>query len=164
MSQYSLVQNSTKEINGETFRFGLVVAQFNHHITNGLLRGAQQCFAAHNVPGKNLKYVQVPGAFELPLAARKLAFTGDYQAILCLGAVIRGGTPHFDYVCNGVTDGIMKVGLETDLPIIFGVLTTDTEQQALDRIDENKGNKGYEAALSAIQLADLYLEKNNLKL
>ena len=128
----------------------IVVARWNSQITDGLLKGAQQELARNNV--KNVKVVTVPGAFELPVAAKKVAQTGKYDAVITLGCVIRGGTPHFDYVCSETARGVGEVALTECLPVAFGVLTTDDLQQALDRSGDNEENKGIEAAAAVLEM------------
>ena len=139
-------------------RFALVIGRFNDLITNKLVSGCQDCLKRHGVDinpdGNQVDYAWVPGSFEVPLVARKLAITGRYDAIICLGAVIRGDTPHFDYVCNEVAKGIASVGLQTGVPIVFGILTTDTMQQALERAGI-KSNLGWSYAMNALEMATL---------
>ncbi|HEX6970991.1 MAG TPA: 6,7-dimethyl-8-ribityllumazine synthase, partial [Limnochordia bacterium] len=140
---------------GEGRRFAIVVARFNGAITERLLAGARDGFRRHGVPPEAIDVAWVPGAFELPLAALRLAKSGRYAAIVCLGAVIRGATPHFEHVCNAAARGIAHVGLETGVPTIFGVLTTETIEQAVERSGTKAGNKGWDAALAALEMADL---------
>ena len=146
-----------------SLRFALVIGRFNDLITNKLLAGCQDCLKRHgidiNPEGSQVDYAWVPGSFEVPLVARKLALTGRYDAIICLGAVIKGDTPHFDYVCNEVAKGIASVGLQTGIPIIFGILTTDTMQQALERAGI-KSNHGWGYAMNAIEMATLMKQIN----
>lgn len=130
-----------------------VVARFNAQITGTLLEGCRDELRAHGLPGEALTVLEVPGCFELPLAAKTLAATGRYDAVVCLGAVIRGETPHFEYVSSAAALGLQQAALETGVPLIFGVLTTDTEQQAKDRAGGVAGHKGREAALTAIEMA-----------
>jgi len=141
-----------------SLRFALVIGRFNDLITNKLLAGCQDCLKRHgidiNPDGSQVDYAWVPGSFEVPLVARKLALTGSYDAIVCLGAVIRGDTPHFDYVCNEVAKGIASVSLQTGVPIVFGIVTTDTMQQALERAGI-KSNLGWNYAMNAIEMATL---------
>lgn len=137
-------------------RFAIVVARWNGGITESLLRGAQRGLQRHQVPEADVQVYRVPGAFELPLAARKLAETGRFDAIIALGAVIRGGTPHFEYVCAETTRGIGEVALTTGIPVAFGLLTTDDEAQALARSGDDSGNKGEEAALTALEMISLF--------
>ncbi|MGH0028689.1 MAG: 6,7-dimethyl-8-ribityllumazine synthase [Myxococcota bacterium] len=139
----------------ERLRFAVVVSRFNHLLCVRLLEGCTAELARRGADPSDVHVAWVPGAFELPLAARALAATGRYDAVITLGAVIRGGTPHFDYVCSGVTDGVMDVMRDTGVPVAFGVLTTDDVEQALDRAGGAVGNKGEEAALVAIEMARL---------
>ena len=133
----------------------IVVARFNEAITRQLLAGAQDALARHGVDPQDVDVAWVPGSFEIPVAAKKLAASGRYQAVVCLGAVIRGETPHFEYIASQVSSGVARVGLETGIPTIFGVLTTDTVEQALDRAGLKAGNKGYDAAVAALEMANL---------
>ena len=143
-------------LDGSGKRFGLVAGRFNDLISRKLLEGALDCLIRHNVGKENITVAWVPGAFEIPVVAQKMARSKQYDAIICLGAVIRGGTPHFDYVASEVSKGIAKVSLDENLPVIFGVLTTDTIEQAIERAGTKAGNKGWSAALSAIEMADLF--------
>lgn len=136
-------------------RFGIVVSRFNDFITEKLLSGALDALTRTGAKENDIQIIKVPGAFEIPLAAKKAAQTGRYDAVICLGAVIRGATPHFDYVCAEVSKGVAQVGLDFGLPIIFGVLTTDTVEQAIDRAGTKSGNKGWHAAMSAVEMANL---------
>jgi 6,7-dimethyl-8-ribityllumazine synthase len=136
-------------------RFGIVVSRFNESITRQLLAGARDCLIRHGVDDDRIEAVWVPGAWEIPIAARTLAKSGRFSAVITLGAVIRGGTPHFDYVAGGVASGVSSVALETGVPTIFGVLTTDTIEQAVERSGTKAGNKGWDAALAALEMADL---------
>jgi 6,7-dimethyl-8-ribityllumazine synthase len=136
-------------------RFGIVVSRFNDFITEKLLGGALDALMRTGAKENDIQIIKVPGAFEIPLAAKKAARTGRYDAVICLGAVIRGATPHFDYVCAEVSKGVAQVGLDCDLPVIFGVLTTDTVEQAIDRAGTKSGNKGWHAAMSAVEMANL---------
>ncbi len=140
---------------GKGLKFGLVVSRFNEFITKKLLEGAQDALLRHDVSKEDIDITWVPGAFEIPLIAKKLAQTKKYHAVICLGAVIRGGTPHFDYIASEVTKGIAMVGLETGLPVIYGIITADTLEQAIERAGTKAGNKGFEAAMSAIEMANL---------
>ena len=140
---------------GKGLKFGLVVSRFNEFFSKKLLEGAQDALLRHDVNEEDIDVAWVPGAFEIPLIALKLAQTKRYDAIICLAAVIRGGTPHFDYIAAEVTKGIAKAGLETGLPVIYGVITTDTLEQAIERSGTKAGNKGFEAAMSAIEMANL---------
>src|SRR3989339_579593 len=136
-------------------RFAMVVSRFNELISEHLLGGALDCLHRHGVRDEDLVVARVPGAFEIPLLASRLAATGRFDAIICLGAVIRGSTPHFEYVAAEVSKGIAQVSLESEVPVVFGVLTTDTLEQAIERSGSKAGNKGFDAALSAIELANL---------
>ncbi len=149
--------NSTFEgmLLGEGLKFGVVVARFNDFITNKLLEGAQDALVRHGVAEEDIEVTWVPGSFEIPLVAQKLAGTKRYDAIICLGAVIRGGTPHFEYVASEVTKGIAQVGLNSGMPVIYGVITADTLEQAIERAGTKSGNKGWDAAVSAIEMANL---------
>jgi 6,7-dimethyl-8-ribityllumazine synthase len=140
---------------GSGLRIGIVVARFNHLISVQLLEGANEALAKAGVRAEDVHVAWVPGAFEIPLAARALARSGRYHALIALGAVIRGGTPHFDYVCRAVTDGIREVSLSSGVPVAFGVLTTDDVDQALERTGGAEGNKGAEAAEAALEMANL---------
>ena len=142
-------------LNASGKRFGIVASRFNELITKKLLEGAMDCLIRHGASADAISITWVPGAFEIPLAAKKMAKSGAYDSIICLGAVIRGTTPHFDYVAAEVAKGIAGVGLEFEVPVIFGVLTTDTIDQAIERAGMKAGNKGWNAALSAIEMADL---------
>uniref|UniRef100_A0A7C5AMP7 6,7-dimethyl-8-ribityllumazine synthase n=1 Tax=Desulfobacca acetoxidans TaxID=60893 RepID=A0A7C5AMP7_9BACT len=143
------------KLTGEGLRFALVVSRFNAFITERLLEGALDCLRRHGVADQALTLVRVPGAWEVPLAAKKLASTGSHDAIICLAAVIRGATPHFDYVAAEVSKGIAQVSLESGIPVLFGVLTTDTLEQAVERAGSKAGNKGYAAAEAALEMANL---------
>jgi 6,7-dimethyl-8-ribityllumazine synthase len=135
--------------------FGIVASRFNDFIVRRLLDGALDAIRRHGGDPGSVDVVWVPGSFEIPLAAKRLALSGRYDAIICLGAVIRGATAHFDYVANGATSGISSVALEADLPVIFGVITTETIEQAIERAGTKLANKGFEAAVTAIEMADL---------
>ena len=140
---------------GKGLKFGLVASRFNEFITKELLEGAQDALLRHGVNEEDIEIAWVPGSFEIPLVAKKLAQTKRYDAVICLAAVIRGGTPHFDYIATEVTKGIAKVGLDVGLPVIYGVITADTLEQAIERAGTKAGNKGFEAAVSAIEMANL---------
>lgn len=146
-------------------RFAIVIGRFNDLVTSKLLAGCQDCLKRHGVDinseGNQVDYVWVPGSFELPLITSKLAVTGKYDAIICLGAVIRGDTPHFDYVCNEAAKGIAAVGTKTGVPTVFGVLTTDTMQQALERAGI-KSNLGWNYAMNALEMATLMKQINQI--
>lgn len=136
-------------------KFALVVGRFNDFITNRLLEGAVDALARSGAEDHDIEIVKVPGAFEIPLIAKKMAEKEKYDAIVCLGAVIRGATPHFDYVSAEVTKGIAMVSLESKIPVIFGIVTTDTIEQAIERAGTKAGNKGWSAAIAAIEMANL---------
>lgn len=136
-------------------RFGIVVSRFNEFISKNLLSGALDSLKRHEAADDNIDIAWVPGSFEIPLVAQKMAATGRYDAILCLGAVIRGNTPHFDYVAAEVSKGVARVGLETGVPVAFGIITADTLEQAVDRAGAKAGNKGWQAGLTAIEMANL---------
>jgi len=137
------------------FKIGIITARFNDFITSKLLGGALDGLVRHGVAEENITSVWVPGAFELPLIASKMAESGKYDAVICLGAVIRGTTTHYDYVCSEVSKGIAKVGLDSGVPTIFGVITTENIEQAIERAGSKAGNKGYEAAVTAIEMVSL---------
>lgn len=136
-------------------RFALLVARFNSFVVDSLLEGARDTLLRHGAEDKNLHVIKVPGAFEMPLVAQRLAKSGQYDAIIALGAVIRGGTPHFEYVAGECTKGLAMVGMQHDIPVSFGVLTVDSIEQAIERAGTKAGNKGDEAALSAIEMVNL---------
>ncbi len=140
---------------GQGLKFGLVVARFNEMITGKLLDGAKDALKRHGASEDNVDVAWVPGAMEIPLAAKKMAESGNYDAIICLGAVLRGATPHFDYVASIVTKGSSKVGLKTGVPVINGVITADSLEQAIERAGTKMGNKGFRAASDAIEMANL---------
>lgn len=141
--------------NGEELRVGIICSRFNEFIVSKLLEGAEDALKRHNVREESIEIALVPGAFEIPFVAKKMAITGKYDVIITLGAVIRGETPHFDYVCSEVSKGVATVGLETGVPIIFGVLTVNTIDEAVDRAGTKSGNKGFEAAMSALEMSNL---------
>ncbi len=140
---------------GEGLRFGIVLSRFNEFITTRLLGGAQDALIRHGVKEDDIEIAWTPGSFEIPLIAKKMAESGKYAAIICLGAVIRGGTPHFEYIAAEVTKGIAQVGLQTGMPVIYGVITADTLEQAIERAGTKMGNAGFDAAVSAIEMANL---------
>ena len=141
--------------NGDGLRIGIALARYNRAVTDRLLAGALEALAAHGVADDAIDVASVPGAFELPLCAQRLAMTGRYDAIVCLGAVVRGETPHFDFVAGEAAAGISAVARRYDLPVAFGVLTADTMAQALARAGGDVGNKGYEAAVTALEMAQV---------
>lgn len=136
-------------------RIGIIVSRFNDFIVSKLLEGALDGLQRHNVSEENITVARVPGAFEIPLVAQKMAASAQYDAIICLGAVIRGATTHYDYVCAEVSKGIAHVSLATGVPVIFGILTTENIEQAIERAGTKSGNKGFESALNAIEMANL---------
>jgi 6,7-dimethyl-8-ribityllumazine synthase len=140
---------------GQGLKFGIIVSRFNDFISGRLLEGAKDGLLRHGVLENDLAVAWVPGAFEIPLAASKMAQMGKYDAVICLGAVIRGATPHFDYVANEVSKGVAQVGLQTGLPVIYGVITADNLEQAIERAGTKEGNTGFKAAMSAIEMANL---------
>ncbi|MBA7470494.1 6,7-dimethyl-8-ribityllumazine synthase [subsurface metagenome] len=140
---------------GKGLKFGLVISRFNEFITKKLLEGAQDALLRHGVNDEDVDIAWTPGSFEIPLIALKLAQTKRYDAIICLGAVIRGGTPHFEYVATELNKGIARVSLETGLPVTHGVITADTLEQAVERAGTKMGNKGFDAAVNAIEMANL---------
>ena len=142
-------------LDAKGLKFGLVVARFNEFISTRLLDGAIDCLVRHGAGKSAIEVAWVPGAFEIPLVAAKMAESGKYDAVICLGAVIRGGTPHFDYVAAEVSKGIAKVSLDSKLPVAMGVLTTDSIEQAVERAGTKAGNKGWQAAAGAIEMAQL---------
>ena len=142
----------------ESIRIGIVAARFNEFITNKLLGGAMDGLVRHGVQEADIHVAWVPGAFEIPLIASKMAKSGKYDAVICLGAVIRGSTSHYDYVCAEVSKGIATVSLNTDVPVMFGVLTTDTIEQAIERAGTKAGNKGFDCAVGAIEMVNLIRE------
>ena len=137
------------------YRFALVVSRFNEFISSQLLDGAVDCLKRHEADEEKIEIIWVPGAFEIPHIAQKAAQSGRYDAVICLGAVIRGGTPHFEYIASEVAKGVAKAALDSGVPAIFGVITSDTLEQAIERAGTKAGNKGWAAALSAIEMADL---------
>jgi len=143
------------QLEAKGLRFGIIVSRFNSFISERLLEGAIDALVRHGADDKAIHVARVPGAFEIPLAAKKLAETCRYDAVICLGAVIRGSTPHFDYVAAEVSKGVASVSLESGVPIAFGVLTTDTIEQAVERAGTKAGNKGFEAAVTAIETINL---------
>ncbi len=140
---------------GKGLKFGVVVSRFNEFITLKLLEGARDAFARHGVSADDIDIAWVPGSFEIPLVARKMAELKRYDAVVCLGAVIRGATPHFDYIASEVAKGIARVSLDTGLPVSFGVITADTLEQAIERAGTKAGNKGFDAAVNAIEMGNL---------
>ncbi|MBR6107012.1 MAG: 6,7-dimethyl-8-ribityllumazine synthase [Oscillospiraceae bacterium] len=140
---------------GKGLKIAIVASRFNEFITSKLVGGAEDCLRRHDVADDDITLAWVPGAFEIPLLAKKLAKSGKYDAVICVGAVIRGATSHYDYVCAEVSKGIAAVSLETGVPVMFGVLTTDTIEQAIERAGTKAGNKGYDCAMGALELVSL---------
>ena len=148
------------DFRGEGRRFGIVVSRFNELITKQLLAGARECLLRHGVADDAIEAFWVPGAWEIPGPLGKLAASGRYDAVIALGCVIRGATPHFDYVAGQAASGVAAVAAAHDVPVIFGVLTTDTIEQALERAGTKAGNKGWDSAMAALEMADLYAKLN----
>lgn len=142
-------------LSAEGKKFAIVSARFNEFITSKLVGGAVDCLQRHQASENDIDVAWVPGAFEISLVAKKLAASKKYDAVICLGAVIRGTTPHFDFVCSEVAKGVSKISLDTEVPVIFGVITTDTIEQAIERAGTKAGNKGWDAAMSGIEMASL---------
>ncbi|MCX6151907.1 MAG: 6,7-dimethyl-8-ribityllumazine synthase [Ignavibacteriales bacterium] len=146
------------KLSAKNYKFAIVVSRFNDLISQKLLDGAIDCLNRHHADLNSVDVIKVPGSFEIPLAADKLAGTKKYNAVICLGAVIRGATPHFEYIASEVTKGIAQTSLKYGVPVTFGVLTTDSIEQAIERAGTKSGNKGWDAAISAIEMADLMTE------
>jgi 6,7-dimethyl-8-ribityllumazine synthase len=144
------------DLQAKGLKFAVIVSRFNDFITGKLLDGAVDGLLRHGAKDEDIDVIKVPGAFEIPLAAKKVAEKGAYNAVICLGTVIRGATPHFDYVASEVSKGVASVSLETSVPIAFGVLTTDTIEQAVERAGTKSGNKGFDAAVTAIEMAQVF--------
>ncbi len=151
------------KLSAKGMKFGIVVSRFNDFICERLLAGAVDVLLRNGAEDKDIEILKVPGAFEIPQVARKTALTKKFDAIICLGAVIRGATPHFDYIAAEVSKGVATVGMESEVPVTFGVLTTDNLEQAIERAGSKAGNKGWDAALSAIEMANLYREMKEKK-
>jgi 6,7-dimethyl-8-ribityllumazine synthase len=147
--------NYEGQLNAEGMRFAVIISRFNDFITTRLLEGALDSLTRHGASKEAVDLAWVPGAFEIPLVAQKMASTGRYNAIICLGAIIRGATPHFEYVAAEASKGVAKVSLDNSVPVIFGIITADTIEQAVERAGSKAGNKGWDAALSAIEMASL---------
>jgi 6,7-dimethyl-8-ribityllumazine synthase len=145
-------------LSAEGFQFAIIVSRFNDFISSRLVEGAMDALKRHGASEEQISVVKVPGAFEIPIVAKKLAGSDRFDALICLGAVIRGGTPHFDYVAAEVSKGIANVSLESKVPVTFGVLTTDNLEQAIERAGSKSGNKGYDAAVAAMELVNLFKE------
>ena len=146
------------KISAEGFRFAIIVSRFNDFISSRLMEGALDALTRHGATDEQVSLVKVPGAFEIPLSAKRLAESGKYDAIICLGAVIRGSTPHFEYVAAEVSKGVASVSLESKIPVTFGVLTTDNLEQAIERAGSKTGNKGWDAAMAAMEMVNLFKE------
>ncbi|MEE9442921.1 MAG: 6,7-dimethyl-8-ribityllumazine synthase [candidate division Zixibacteria bacterium] len=144
------------QLSGKGQKHAIVVSRFNELLTSKLLEGALDCLSRHGVAEKDISVIWVPGSFEIPYAAQKAALAKKYDAVLCLGALIRGDTPHFDYIAAEASKGIANIALQTKLPVIFGIVMADTLDQAIERAGTKAGNKGWDAALSAIEMVDLY--------
>ncbi|MCX8057730.1 MAG: 6,7-dimethyl-8-ribityllumazine synthase [Ignavibacteria bacterium] len=151
-----MIQTFQGKLDGKNLKFSIVVSRFNSFITEKLLDGAIDCLVRHNVNEDDIKVYWVPGSFEIPAVAKKLAQSKKFDAVICLGCVIRGETPHFDYIASEVSKGVAQASFETGVPVVFGVLTTDTIEQAIERAGTKAGNKGFDAASTAIELANLY--------
>ena len=152
------MRNIEGQLSAKGLNFAIVVGRFNNLITEKLLEGAIDCILRHGGTEDNITVIRVPGSFEIPLIAKKAAKSGKYDAVICLGAVIRGATPHFEYVAAEVSKGIALVSLETEVPVAYGILTTDTIEQAIERAGTKMGNKGFDAALTAIEMANVIKE------
>ena len=144
------------ELQAKGLRFAIIVSRFNDFITGKLLEGAVDALVRHGAKEEDIDVIKVPGAFEIPLTAKKVASKGSYNALICLGTVIRGATPHFDYVAAEVSKGVATASMETGVPMAFGVLTTDTIEQAVERAGTKSGNKGFDAAMTAIEMAQVF--------
>jgi len=148
------------KLDATNLKFAIIVSRFNEFITTKLLGGATDCLIRNNAADKDITIIKVPGAFEIPATAKMIVESNKYDAVICLGAVIRGATPHFDYVSAEVSKGVAQIGLQAKIPVVFGVLTTDTIEQSIERAGTKSGNKGFDAAFSAIELCNLYKEIN----
>ena len=146
------------KLTAKNMKIAIVVARFNEFITSKLLSGCVDCLIRHEAADEDLTVAWVPGAFEIPMAAKKLAESGKYDAVICLGAVIRGATPHFDYVCAEASKGIAQVSMQTGVPVAFGLLTTENIQQAVERAGTKAGNKGVDCAMTAMEMVNLFKE------
>ena len=140
---------------GEGLKIGIIASRFNEFITSKLVSGAEDCLKRHGVADDDMSVAWVPGAFEIPVIAKRMASSGKYDAVICVGAVIRGATSHYDYVCSEVSKGIAAVSLETGIPVLFGILTTDTIEQSIERAGTKAGNKGTDCAMSALEMVNL---------
>ena len=144
------------KLNASGFKFGLVVSRFNNFITDKMIEGALDCLGRHGASMDDQAVAYVPGSLEIPAAARRMADSGKYDAVICVGAVIRGHTPHFDYVAAESAKGVAKLGMDSKVPVIYGIITADTLEQAIERAGTKAGNKGWDAALAAIEMVNLY--------
>ena len=155
-----LLQPKTHQgrLNAEGFHFAIVASRWNDFLTSRLVEGALDALERLGADEKSVEVFRVPGSFEIPLLARKLAASGKWDAVICVGTIIRGETPHFEYIASEVTKGIAQAGMETDVPVVYGIVTADTLEQAIDRAGVKAGNKGFEAAMSAVELVNLYKE------
>lgn len=153
-----MIKSIEGKLVSKDYKYAIIVSRFNELITSKLLSGAIDCLKRHGANEENVNIVWVPGAFEIPYVARKIVDTGEYDSVICLGCVIRGDTPHFDYVASEVSKGVASIGVNSSIPVIFGVLTTDNIDQAIARAGSKSGNKGWEAALAAIEMINLYKE------
>lgn len=156
------ITTNTGQLNGKGQKHAIVVSRFNELLTSKLLEGAIDCLKRHGVVEKDIVINWVPGSFEIPYAAQKLALTKKFDAVICLGALIRGDTPHFDFIAAEATKGIAKLAMDTKMPVIFGIITADNLNQAIERAGTKSGNKGWDAALSAIEMIDLYRQIDKL--
>lgn len=145
-------------LRAEGFKYGIVVSRFNNFLTDKLIDGALDCLKRHGADENNIAVAYVPGAFEIPYAASRIAKSGKYDAVICLGAIIRGDTPHFDYIANEASKGIAKIALDSGLPVIYGLVTADNLEQAIERAGTKAGNKGWDAAEAAVEMLNLYKE------
>ena len=152
MSGYTTIEG---KLDAKGIKTAIVASRFNDFITSKLVEGALDCLARHGASPSDITLIRVPGSFEIPLTAQKAAATGNYDAVICLGTLIRGQTPHFDFIASEATKGVAQASLQTGVPITFGIITADTLDQAVDRAGAKAGNKGFEAALGAIEMADL---------
>ncbi len=150
-----MVKTIEGKLDGKGLKFGIVQSRFNDFITARLVEGAVDALVRHGVKDEDITVVKVPGSFEIPIAAKKLASAGKVDAVICIGTVIRGSTPHFDYIAAEVSKGVAQVGLESGIPVLFGVLTTDSIEQAIERAGTKSGNKGWDAAMGAIEMVRL---------
>ena len=153
-----MVKNIEGDLNGSGIKVGIVVGRFNEFISSKLIDGALDGLTRHGVDEEDINVAWVPGSYEIPLTAKKMAESDEYDGIICLGAIIRGDTPHFEYVASEAAKGIAKAGLDSEIPVIFGVLTTDNIEQAIERAGTKAGNKGYEAAEGVIEMVNLFKE------